>query len=166
MNIETLDIIQIMIRVSERIDVVMGIKYQERNVMIITLIQVMDVVQPVKLKLVGLVMVEMQMIHMINEFIATIAKVCIKTMQIIQHYECLSEVMEKEQMMKSVTMAILYQMMAVNKIDHELKIHGSDLEELKQQKTYVNIVILLLVGIQMMNLFQIHAYQDEMIVKE
>ena len=80
MNIETLDIILIMIRVSERIDVVMGIKYQERNVMIITLIQVMDVVQPVKLKLVGLVMVEMQMIHMINEFIATIAKVCIKTM--------------------------------------------------------------------------------------
>ena len=40
------------------------------------------------------------------------------------------------------------------------------MEELKLQKMYVNTVILLLAGIQMMNLFLNHVYQYEVMVRK
>ena len=49
-------------------------------------------------------------------------------------------------------------------IDHILKTHGCAMEELRQQEMNVNIEILLLAGIQMMNLFLNHVYQNEEMV--
>ena len=51
------------------------------------------------------------------------------------------------------------------KIEHRLKTHGCAMEELRQQEMNVNIEILLLAGIQMMNLFLNHVYQYEEMVR-
>ena len=50
-------------------------------------------------------------------------------------------------------------------IDYILKTHGCAMEELRQQEMNVNIEILLLAGIQMMNLFLNHVYQYEEMVR-
>ena len=75
-NNELQDTIQIVVRTTERIDVVMGLKYQKNNVMIVTLIQVMVEIQFVQSNPVMLVAEGMQTIHMINEHTEIIVREC------------------------------------------------------------------------------------------
>ena len=86
-NYEHQDINQTIIKMSERAYVVMVSKSLENSEKIITQTQVMVVVHYVLQKLAMYVMVEMLMMHMINELIVTIVKGCIRTMQTIQHNE-------------------------------------------------------------------------------
>ena len=86
-NCEHQDISLMIIKMSERAYVVMVSKSLENSEKIITQTQVMVVVHYVLQKLAMYVMVEMLMMHMINELIVTIVKGCIRTMQTIQHNE-------------------------------------------------------------------------------
>ena len=79
-NNELQDTIQIVVRTTERIDVVMGLKYQKNNVMIVTLIQVMVEIQFAQLNPVMFVVEGMLMMLMISEHIAIIVRGCIKVM--------------------------------------------------------------------------------------
>ena len=110
-----------------------ALKCLKNSEKMVILIQVMAVVQPVKLRLVGLVMEGIHMILFNHEPTATIVKGCIRMMQAIQLNEYHNEVMEKEQVMKYVMMGTHYLKMGVILIDHKLKIHGYVLEAMLQQ---------------------------------
>ena len=95
-----------------------------------------------------LVMAETHTMHMMNEFIVTIVKECIKMTSHILHSEYQDEEMVKEQVMRNEMMIILTIQMDEIQIDYKSKSHGCAMEELRQQEMYVNTVMLLLVGIQ------------------